>query len=98
MIWFLLPIGLTCSIFLTLIGFLHGVDSFRGHEHQAEVIALSAILQNGAVSDSACDIALQLGAVACYINSQSIWVTGQGGEGGEGGEGGGRARAGWPDD
>jgi hypothetical protein len=53
MIWFLLPIGLTCSIFLTLIGFLHGVASFRGHEHQAEVIALSAILQNGAVSDSA---------------------------------------------
>jgi hypothetical protein len=88
MIWFLLPIGLTCSIFLTLIGFLHGVDNFRAQEHQAEVIALSAIVQNGAISERACEIAIQLGAVDCYIDSQSIWVTGQTG---------GRARAGWPD-
>ena len=86
MIWLLLPLGLTGSIFLTLIGFLHGVDNYRGQEHQAEVIALSAIMQNGAISKSACDIALQLGARDCYRDSQSIWVTG---------ERGGRARAGW---
>lgn len=89
MIWLLLPLGLTGSIFLTLIGFLHGVDNYRGQEHQAEVIALSAIMQNGAISKSACDIALQLGARDCYIDSQSIWVTG---------ERGGRARAGWPEE
>lgn len=89
MIWLLLPIGLTCSIFLALIGFLHGVDEYRGQEHQAEVIALSAIMQNGAISQSACEIAIRLGAVECYINRQSIWVTG---------EKGGRARAGWPEE
>lgn len=89
MIWLLLPLGLTGSIFLTLIGFLHGVDNYRGQEHQAEVIALSAIMQNGAISKSACDIALQLGVRDCYIDSQSIWVTG---------ERGGRARAGWPEE
>ena len=86
MIWFLLPIGLTGSIFLTLIGFLHGVDEYRGQEHQAEVIALSAIMKNGAISQNACNIAIQLGAAECYINGESIWVSGQKG---------GRARAGW---
>ena len=89
MIWLLLPIGLTCSIFLALIGFLHGVDDYRGQEHQAEVIALSAIMQNCAISQSACEIAIRLGAAECYINRQSIWVTG-----GKGG----RARAGWPEE
>ena len=80
---------MTGAIFLTLIGFLHGVDDYRGHEHQAEVIALSAIMQSGAISQSACDIAIQLGAAECYINGQSIWVTG-----GKGG----RARAGWSEE
>lgn len=89
MIWFLLPIGLTGSIFLTLIGFLHGVDEHRGQEHLAEVIALSAIMQNGAVGQNACGIAIKLGAVECYINGESIWVTG-------GKDG--RARAGWPEE
>lgn len=89
MIWLLAPIGMTGAIFLTLIGFLHGVDDYRGHEHQAEVIALSAIMQSGAISQSACDIAIQLGAAECYINGQSIWVVG-----GKGG----RARAGWPEE
>ena len=89
MIWCLLPIGLTGSIFLTLIGFLHGVDEHIGQEHLAEVIALSAIMQNGAVSQNACGIAIKLGAVECYINGESIWVTG---------EKGGRARAGWPEE
>jgi hypothetical protein len=88
-IWFLLPIGLTSSIFLMLIGFLHGVDDYRGKEHQAEVIALSAIMQNGAISQGACDIAIRSGAVQCYINGESIWVTGPRG---------GHARAGWPED
>jgi len=88
-IWFLLPIGLTGSIFLTLIGFLHGVDDYRGQEHEAEVIALAAIIKNGAINQNACDIAIQLGAVECYINGESIWVTG---------ERGGRARAGWPEE
>ena len=88
MIWLLLPIGLTGTILLTLIGYLHGIDTYRGQEHQAEVIALSAIAQNGAVSKSACDIAMQLGALECYTNGQSLWVKSQGG---------GRARAGWPD-
>ena len=89
MIWFLLPIGLTSSIFLMLIGFLHGVDDYRGKEHQAEVIALSAIMQNGAISQGACDIAIRSGAVQCYINGESIWVTGPRG---------GHARAGWPEE
>ena len=92
MIWLLLPLFLTGSIFLTLIGFLHGVDSFRSQEHQAEVIGLSAIMQNGAISKSACEIAIQLGAAECQIdqiNGESIWVTGPQG---------GRARAGWPED
>ena len=89
MIWFLLPIGLTGSIFLMLIGFLHGVDDYRGQEHQAEVIALSAIMKNGAISQSACDVAIHLGAAECYIYGESIWVTG---------EKGGRARAGWPEE
>ena len=89
MIWFLLPIGLTGSIFLTLIGFLHGVDEHRGQEHLAEVIALSAIMQNGAVGQNACGIAIKLGAVECYITGESIWVTG-------GKDG--RARAGWPEE
>ena len=89
MIWFLLPIGLTGSIFLTLIGFLHSVDDYSGKEHQAEVIALSAIMQNGAISQGACDIAIRVGAVQCYINGESIWVTGPRG---------GHARAGWPED
>ena len=89
MIWFLLPIGLTGSIFLTLIGFLHGVDEYREQEHLAEVIALSAIMQNGAVSQKACEIAIQLGAAECYINGESIWVTGPRGR---------RARAGWPEE
>ena len=89
MIWFLLPIGLTGSIFLTLIGFFHGVDDYRGQEHETEVIALAAIIKNGAISQNACDIAIQLGAVECYINGESIWVTG---------ERGGRARAGWPEE
>jgi hypothetical protein len=88
-IWFLLPIGLTSSIFLMLIGFLHGVDDYRGKEHQAEVIALSAIMQNGAISQGACDIAIRSGAVQCYINGESIWVTGPRG---------GHARAGWPEE
>jgi hypothetical protein len=88
-IWFLLPIGLTSSIFLMLIGFLHGVDDYRGQEHQAEVIALSAIMQNGAISQGACDIAIRVGAMECYINGESIWVTGPRG---------GHARAGWPED
>jgi len=88
-IWLLLPIGLMGSIFLTLIGFLHGVDTYRSQEHQAEVIALSAIMQNGAISKSACEIAIQLGAVECHIDSESIWVIGARG---------GRARAGWPED
>ena len=89
MIWFLLPIGLTGSIFLTLIGFLHGVDDYRGKEHQAEVIALSAIMQNGAISPGACDIAIRVGAMECYINGESIWVTGPRG---------GHAQAGWPEE
>ena len=72
-----------------LIGFLHGVDDYRGKEHQAEVIALSAIMQNGAISQGACDIAIRSGAVQCYINGESIWVTGPGG---------GHARAGWPEE
>jgi hypothetical protein len=88
-IWFLLPIGLTGSIFLTLIGFLHGVDDYREKEHQAEVIALSAIMQNGAISQGACDFAILVGAMECYINGESIWVTGPTG---------GHARAGWPED
>jgi hypothetical protein len=88
-IWFLLPIGLTGSIFLTLIGFLHGVDDYREKEHQAEVIALSAIMQNGAISQGACDIAIRVGAMECYINGESIWVTGPTG---------GHTRAGWPED
>lgn len=88
MIWFLLPIGLTGTILLTLIGYLHGVDTLRTNEHQAEVIALAAISRTGAISKSACEIAIQLGALECYIDSQSIWVTGRQG---------GRARAGWPD-
>jgi len=87
MIWFLLPIGLTGTILLTLIGYLHGVDTFRANEHQAEVIALASISRTGAISTSACEIAIRLGAVECYIDSESIWVTGQEG---------GRARAGWP--
>ena len=89
MIWFLLPIGLTGSIFLTLIGFLHSVDDYREKEHQAEVIALSAIMQNGAISQGACDIAIRVGAMECYINGESIWVTGPTG---------GHTRAGWPED
>ena len=89
MIWFLLPIGLSGSIFLTLIGFLHGVDEYRGQEHQAEVIALSAIMKNGAISQNACNIAIQLGVAECYTNGESIWVTG-----GKGGH----ARAGWPEE
>lgn len=88
MIWFLLPIGLTGTILLTLIGYLHGVDTFRANEHQTEVIALAAISRTGAISNGACEIAIRLGAVECYIDSQSLWVTGQGR---------GRARAGWPD-
>jgi hypothetical protein len=88
-IWFLLPIGLTGSIFLTLIGFLHGVDDYREKEHQAEVIALSAIMQNGAISQGACDIAIRVGAMGCYIDGESIWVTGPRG---------GHARAGWPEE
>jgi len=74
---------------LTLIGFLHGVDDYREKEHQAEVIALSAIMQNGAISQGACDIAIRLGAMECYINGESIWVTGPRG---------GHARAGWPEE
>ena len=89
MIWFLLPIGLTGSIFLTLIGFLHGVDDYRGKEHQAEVIALSAMMQNGSISPGACDIAIRVGAMECYINGESIWVTGPRG---------GHARAGGPEE
>ncbi|MEI7797540.1 MAG: hypothetical protein WCI68_02130 [Actinomycetes bacterium] len=88
MIWFLLPIGLTGTILLTLIGYLHGVDTFRANEHQAEVIALAAISRTGAISQNACEIAIRLGAVECYIDSESIWVTGQEG---------GHARAGWPE-
>ncbi len=88
MIWFLLPIGLTGTILLTLISYLHGVDTFRANEHQAEVIALAAISRTGAISTSACEIAIRLGAVECYIDSQSLWVSGRQG---------GRARAGWPE-
>ncbi len=88
MIWFLLPIGLIGTILLTLVSYLHGVDTFRANEHQAEVIALAAISRTGAISTSACEIAIRLGAVECYIDSQSLWVTGQQG---------GRARAGWPE-
>ena len=80
---------MTGSIFLMLIGFLHGVDDYRGKEHQAEVIALSAIMQNGAISPGACDIAIRVGAMECYINGESIWVTGPRG---------GHARAGWPEE
>ena len=80
---------MTGSIFLMLLGFLHGVDDYRGKEHQAEVIALSAIMQNGAISPGACDIAIRVGAMECYINGESIWVTGPRG---------GHARAGWPED
>ena len=80
---------MTGAIFLTLIGFLHGVDDYRGQEHQAEVIALSAIMQSGAIGQGACDIAIRVGAMGCYINGESIWVTGPRG---------GHARAGWPED
>ena len=80
---------MTGSIFLMLLGFLHGVDDYRGKEHQAEVIALSAIMQNGAISQGACGIAIRLDAVECYINGESIWVTGPRG---------GHARAGWPEE
>ena len=80
---------MTGSIFLMLLGFLHGVDDYRGKEHQAEVIALSAIMQNGAISPGACDIAIRVGAMECYINGESIWVTGPRG---------GHARAGWPEE
>ena len=80
---------MTGSIFLMLLGFLHGVDDYRGKEHQAEVIALSAIMQNGSISPGACDIAIRVGAMECYINGESIWVTGPRG---------GHARAGWPEE